>query len=73
MVVRRTIHKAARVLKLVNAFGCFPTTVDRLPCNRSLHMLPLASREVIHLTQKGISLHGSSSVKEPVNGYTVNG
>ncbi len=49
MEVRRTIHKAAQALKMINTFGYFPTTVIRPPYNR----LPVL---------KTIARHGAKTV-----------
>ena len=68
-------HKLRSAASLVSqrAFSCFPTTVNRLPYNRLPRILPIASREAISSYTEGVLLHGSLPVKEPVNGYTVNG
>ena len=51
---RRTIHKAAPFLKLVNALCCFPTTVNRLPYNRLPRMPLMTSRGAINSYEKGV-------------------
>ena len=53
------------------AFGCFPATVNRLPCNRLLTLLLMTSHGVIYLLCKRLSPHGSLAVACTVNGYMV--
>ena len=65
--------KRREFLKWLNAFACFPTTVNRLPYNRLPRILPIASHGAISFCTEVVSHEGSLSVKEPVNGYAVNG